>query len=195
MKGEWRSAACWRYQINAKKCRNFTRVQSQFLLGPEILVKHHSIYNKTMQQFFTSVKSSSRSIFSIHLFYTRVASWTFRWCNKTSNVIGLIFDHWNVQYESATALGELGKVDPSGNFIIFHWRRIVIRPAWKNGITFMSTDAFVRHSCSCYSNETMPSPGSTVTWHFIEDCDVSAPSIGITHGFVINTWVDYKIEW
>ena len=170
-------------------------MQSQCLFGLEILVKYRSIYNETIQQFFTSVKSSSRSIFFIHLFCTTIASWTFRWRNKTLNLIGSTSDHWNVQYESATALGQLGKADPSGNFIIIHWRMIVIRPVWKNGITFMSTNVFVQHSCSCCSHETIPSPGSIATWHFIEDYDVGAPSIGITHGFVINTWIDYKIEW
>ena len=38
-------------------------------------------------------------------------------------------------------------------------------------------------------------PESIVTWHFTDDCEVSAPSIGINQGFVVNTWVDYKIEW
>ena len=59
----------------------------------------------------------------------------------------------------------------------------------------MSSDTFVWHSCSCCSHEEIPSPESIVTSNFIDDCDVSAPSIGITQDFVINTWVDYKMEW
>ena len=38
-----------------QKC-NFTRTQSRFSSRLEIFVKHRSLYNKTMQQIFTSVK-------------------------------------------------------------------------------------------------------------------------------------------
>ena len=44
-----------------------------------------------------------------HLDCTTVAPWTFRWCNKTVNVIGPTVDHGDVQYESGTAIGQLGK--------------------------------------------------------------------------------------
>lgn len=176
-----------------QKC-NFTRTQSRFSSRLEIFVKHRSLYNKTMQQIFTSVKCNGRSFFSLHLVCTTVAPWTFRWCNKTVNVIRPTVDHGDVQYESATAIGQLGKADPSGNFTVFHWRMVVIQPAWKNCITSMPTNAFVWHSCSCCSHETIPSPESTVTWHFIEDCDVRALSVGITQDFVINTWVDCTVS-
>lgn len=51
---------------------------------------------------------------------TTVASWTFRWCNETVNVIGSTVYYGNFQYESATAVRMLGKTDRSGNFTIFH---------------------------------------------------------------------------
>ena len=35
---------------------------------------------------------------------------------------------------------------------------------------------------------------SILTKHFIEDCDVGAPSVLITQDFVIYTWVEYKID-
>ena len=42
-------------------------------------------------------------------------------------------------------------------------------------------------------NQNLPSE-SILTKHFIEDCDVGAPSVLITQDFVIYTWVDYKID-
>ena len=42
-------------------------------------------------------------------------------------------------------------------------------------------------------NQNLPSE-YILTKHFIEDCDVGAPSVLITQDFVIYTWVDYKID-
>lgn len=55
-----------------------------------------------------------------YLVLTTVATWTFRWYNKTVKVVGTTGDHGNNQYESATAIGKLGKADPSGNETIVY---------------------------------------------------------------------------
>ena len=195
MKGEWVSAADWRYQINSHKNVILHVRTHDFPQGWKSLQNTAVYIIKQCSRSSLALKCTGRSFFSLHLVCTTVAPWTFRWCNKTVNVIRPTVDHRDVQYESATAIGQLGKADPSGNFTVLHWRMVVIQPAWKNCITSMPTNAFVWHSCSCCSHETIPSPESTVTWHFIEDCDVRAPSVGITQDFVINTWVDYKIKW
>ena len=87
------------------------------------------------------------------------------------------------------------KADHPLNFTIFHWRMIIIQPAWLECSTSVTWHLCCWHFCSCSSHKAIPSLREfVVTQLWTMSCYITYPSVGFTQVFIMIARIRYKVK-
>ena len=133
------------------------------------------------------------NFFISHSVCTTVA-WVTSRLEKFVDEVGSTVFYRNLFFDWAASRATR-KADHPLNFTIFHWRMIIIQPAWLGCSTSVTWHMCCWHFCSCSSHKAIPSLREfVVTQLWTMSCFITYISVGFTQVFIMIARIRYKVK-